>query len=415
MNNKPEIKPKGIEPLKHICMTIGELPSSYLETMTYYEMLIWFTKFLKERMIPALDNNALAVEELQNLYIELRNYVNNYFDNLDVQEEINNKLDQMLEDGTLGDIITEYISVIQPNKNFDLKLGFTSWFHNKQDGGATVLSNCKDYFDNMIQAVIIQYDSNKGEFVLNSANQDLQNSNINTFIQNGGNIAGIKFHLASGTNLLSLFQTYTSSTICQAYGTFVLNFIANLPYKNYISKVWFLNEGNSGGNDAFTSTYSSDIVTLTNRLKTAGYTVSIPMTPYGINKCDSSIINAIDFISINTYPNAYKGFEWENSSLDDITERFNYDFAIIEKYINNKDLVVTEFGCSASWKSFIRPADYYDDGQGKPISLLIEGFFKSKFSCNCKNAWLWYFDNAMSYAPYTLKSIKNNTEVRYAK
>ena len=109
MNDKPEIKPKGISPLKHICMTIGELPSSYLETMTYYEMLLWFTKFLQERMIPALDNNALAVEELQNLFIELQSYVNNYFDNLDVQDEINNKLDQMLEDGVLEQIIEQFI------------------------------------------------------------------------------------------------------------------------------------------------------------------------------------------------------------------------------------------------------------------------------------------------------------------
>ena len=109
MNDKPEIKPKGITPLKHICMTIGELPSSYLETMTYYEMLIWFTKFLQERMIPALDNNALAVEELQHLFIELQNYVNDYFDNLDVQDEINNKLDQMLEDGVLEQIIEQYL------------------------------------------------------------------------------------------------------------------------------------------------------------------------------------------------------------------------------------------------------------------------------------------------------------------
>lgn len=110
MNDKPEIKPMGITPLKYICMTIGELPSSYLESMTYYEQLLWLTKFLQERMIPALDNNALAVEELQKLFIELQNYVNNYFDNLDVQDEINNKLDQMLEDGVLEQIIEQFIN-----------------------------------------------------------------------------------------------------------------------------------------------------------------------------------------------------------------------------------------------------------------------------------------------------------------
>ena len=110
MNDKPEIKPQVVSSLKHICMTIGELPTSYLESMTYYEMLVWFTKFLQEKMIPALDNNALAVQELQELFIELQSYVNDYFDNLDVQEEINNKLDEMVEDGTLASLINEYIS-----------------------------------------------------------------------------------------------------------------------------------------------------------------------------------------------------------------------------------------------------------------------------------------------------------------
>lgn len=42
-------------------------------------------------------------------FVELYNYVHDYFDNLDVQEEINNKLDAMTEAGTLQEIITTYI------------------------------------------------------------------------------------------------------------------------------------------------------------------------------------------------------------------------------------------------------------------------------------------------------------------
>lgn len=41
----------------------------------------------------------------------LTDYVTNYFDNLDVQEEINNKLNEMVEDGTLQEIITSYLNV----------------------------------------------------------------------------------------------------------------------------------------------------------------------------------------------------------------------------------------------------------------------------------------------------------------
>ena len=46
---------------------------------------------------------------LEALFNELKSFVDNYFDNLDVQEEINNKLDEMVDDGTLQEIITTYI------------------------------------------------------------------------------------------------------------------------------------------------------------------------------------------------------------------------------------------------------------------------------------------------------------------
>lgn len=49
-------------------------------------------------------------EAWQTLY----NYVHDYFDNLDVQEEIDNKLDQMVEDGTLITVIAPYLPFVTP-------------------------------------------------------------------------------------------------------------------------------------------------------------------------------------------------------------------------------------------------------------------------------------------------------------
>ena len=46
------------------------------------------------------------VTELYNSFVNLNNYVSNYFDNLDVQEEINNKLDAMAESGQLQALLT---------------------------------------------------------------------------------------------------------------------------------------------------------------------------------------------------------------------------------------------------------------------------------------------------------------------
>ena len=98
------------EPFKYMVATIGNLPTSFVDSMSYYELLAWLCQYLQQQVIPAVNNNAQAVEELQTLYIELKQYVDNYFENLDVQEEINNKLDDMAEAGTLQEIIGDYLT-----------------------------------------------------------------------------------------------------------------------------------------------------------------------------------------------------------------------------------------------------------------------------------------------------------------
>ena len=54
-----------------------------------------FCKLGKElnKVIEKCNLTGAQVEQLTNAFTELQNYVNNYFENLDVQEEINNKLD----------------------------------------------------------------------------------------------------------------------------------------------------------------------------------------------------------------------------------------------------------------------------------------------------------------------------------
>lgn len=103
---------KQIETLKFkkFCMTIGNLPASYVDSMSYYECLLWLCNYLENTVVPAINNNAEALEELQHLYIQLKEYVDNYFDNLDVQEEINNKIDEMVEDGSLEEILEQILA-----------------------------------------------------------------------------------------------------------------------------------------------------------------------------------------------------------------------------------------------------------------------------------------------------------------
>ena len=57
---------KQLETLKfkHFCMTIGNLPSSYVESLSYYECLMWLCKYLQDTVIPTVNNNSEAVTEL---------------------------------------------------------------------------------------------------------------------------------------------------------------------------------------------------------------------------------------------------------------------------------------------------------------------------------------------------------------
>lgn len=78
------------------------LPLVYDDSLSYYELLCKLTKFMQD-----------AVEDISTLdkaYLELQDYVNHYFDSLDVQEAINAKLDEMVEDGTLGNLVSQYIT-----------------------------------------------------------------------------------------------------------------------------------------------------------------------------------------------------------------------------------------------------------------------------------------------------------------
>ena len=100
-----------LRPFTRMLMTIGQIPTSYLISISYEEQLLWLCNFLKKEVIPAINNNAEAVKEVQELYKELKSYVDNYFENLDVQEEINNKLDEMAESGQLTDIIAQYLNL----------------------------------------------------------------------------------------------------------------------------------------------------------------------------------------------------------------------------------------------------------------------------------------------------------------
>ena len=110
MENLNLVKPEKVQNIiNKFCYTIGMIPTSYKMSLTYEEQIIAIGHYLETTVYPAINNNAEALAELQNLFLDLKNYVDNYFNNLDVQDEINIKLDEMAQNGTLAEIINTFI------------------------------------------------------------------------------------------------------------------------------------------------------------------------------------------------------------------------------------------------------------------------------------------------------------------
>lgn len=84
------------------------LPLVYDDSLTYQELLYKLIAKINE-VVESQNQTNENFDELYALFIQLKEYVDNYFKNLDVQEEINNKLDEMAKDGTLDKIINEQI------------------------------------------------------------------------------------------------------------------------------------------------------------------------------------------------------------------------------------------------------------------------------------------------------------------
>lgn len=99
----------NLTPFKWFILENFPFIEASFDTLTNYQL---FCKLGEEmnKIIDKVNESGEEVENLSNAFISLQNYINNYFSNLDVQEEIDNKLDEMAIQGTLQEIILEYLN-----------------------------------------------------------------------------------------------------------------------------------------------------------------------------------------------------------------------------------------------------------------------------------------------------------------
>ena len=91
-----------LRPFRYWCQKV--LPLVYDDSLSYMELLCKVVDYLNKTMHD-VDTLNTDVVQLHTAYIQLQKYVNTYFENLDIQPEIDKKLDEMAESGALLNIV----------------------------------------------------------------------------------------------------------------------------------------------------------------------------------------------------------------------------------------------------------------------------------------------------------------------
>lgn len=117
MSNENNFKPtlEGYKPLRPFNLFMkNNFPfiENTFEALDTYGLICELVKYLNVA-IENVNTTEENITLLSNAFNELNDYVSNYFDNLDVQEEINNKLDQLVYDGTLTDILENLFTTLK--------------------------------------------------------------------------------------------------------------------------------------------------------------------------------------------------------------------------------------------------------------------------------------------------------------
>ena len=143
MTNENEIK--KLTPFKLCILQNFPFIEEDFDAITNYQLLCKVVEYLNNVIKNENDLNE-QMTSLYNSFVEFQNYVTNYLDNLNIQNEVNNKLDEMASDGTLENLINDklhltktyatYTEMINDSNNFTngLKIKILG-YHELNDGG----------------------------------------------------------------------------------------------------------------------------------------------------------------------------------------------------------------------------------------------------------------------------------------
>lgn len=217
-----------IKPFYFYCQKI--LPLVYDESLSYYEILC--------KTIDYLNTVISTTNTLTENINDLSSYVQNYFSNLNLQTEINNKLDELVKNGQLSNIwqnkFGESVSFFGAKGDgvTDDTEAIVSAFNSAiNNNGCVIFESGKKYkvnnlnIDSTARIIVL---GNNAEIISNTTVKIKlgQNSYIENLIFNGNG-------MAETTLLLSLAESFLIN--CTVYNGTVTNLILNKEY--YATKI----------------------------------------------------------------------------------------------------------------------------------------------------------------------------------
>ena len=384
---------------------LGIIPTSYKDSMSYSETLAWFCKYLENTVIPTLNQNGQAVQELQGLYIELKSYVDNYFTNLDVQDEIDKKLDEMVENGTISDILSNYFH--------ELEVDYDQKYENIQDNINTQIAQLNTKIEALgdigpIPVSSVSNMTDHDKIYLNVTNGEWYYYDGTQFTSGG--IYQSSQNLSDLEGLIEAFQSYnikgifdfsvgnvgtTTGEVITNYQRIYTTNIISAPYSIYIDKstyvqtnLYFYNNDNSF-NKAWENSQNASkgcYIPAGQKFRISCFYVTPPDPIPSLIDTDPKESNLYIALKMYKYSD-YKEMQLQSlrsQSLNINTSdlKYNYDFFIGDYGSAN--------GLSETPGSFKRILTWYVLKFDKDIRI------KSKISAQ---SYIWYYDDVAGTNP----------------
>ena len=183
----------NITPFKWFVLENFPFIENDFEAINNYRLFSKVVEYLN-KVIDDMNAVGQQTENITNAMTELQDYVNNYFDSLDIQEEVNNKLDKMVEDGTLLNLISPILNELTENvnnalntiNNSEMKSIREKYYNNYKIYETPLLND--DFFKN-----VIVYRSNEKmniDYFVNSSNFRVSGGNDIYISPNGNDTSG---------------------------------------------------------------------------------------------------------------------------------------------------------------------------------------------------------------------------------